>query len=151
LTGGLVGAGLMASAAEVEFTALGKSFVMPLLFSPLVSLLLTVLLYPLFRWGRRSFGVTSQTCGCVGATYEEVQAQPDGALMLVRTGTLVEVAQASECRERYQGRVMGLEAGKVLDGFHFASGGAVGFARGLNDTPKIVALLLVGEAFDANL
>jgi PiT family inorganic phosphate transporter len=151
LTGGLVGAGLLAAAAEVQFTALGKSFVLPLLFSPLVSLVLTVVLYPLFRWGRRSFGVTSQTCICVGTTYEEVLAQPDGALMLVRTGTIVEVGQASTCRERYQGRVMGLEAGRVLDGLHFLSGGAVGFARGLNDTPKIVALLLVGEAFDPNL
>src|SRR5262249_51033813 len=45
----------------------------------------------------------------------------------------------------------GVQAGKVLDGFHFLSGGAVGFARGLNDTPKIVALLLVGEAFEPNL
>jgi PiT family inorganic phosphate transporter len=34
-----------------------------------------------------------------------------------------------------------------LDGFHFASAGAASFARGLNDTPKIVAiLLLVPEA-----
>jgi PiT family inorganic phosphate transporter len=29
---------------------------------------------------------------------------------------------------------------------HFLSGGAVGFARGLNDTPKIVALLVAGDA-----
>jgi PiT family inorganic phosphate transporter len=35
-----------------------------------------------------------------------------------------------------------------LDGLHFLSAGAVGFARGLNDTPKMVALLLAGEAFD---
>jgi PiT family inorganic phosphate transporter len=151
LTGGLVGAGLMAAAAEVQFASLGKSFVLPLLFSPLVSLLLTVLLYPLFRWGRRSCGVTSQTCVCVGTAFEEVQAQPDGTLMLVRTGTLVEVAQKSACVERYQGSVLGVEAGKVLDGCHFLSGGAVGFARGLNDTPKIVALLLAGEALDPNL
>ena len=71
--------------------------------------------------------------------------------MLVRTKTVVEVGQLSECVERYQGRVFGVQAGKVLDGFHFLSGGAVGFARGLNDTPKIVALLLVGEAFEPNL
>ncbi|MBV9125219.1 MAG: inorganic phosphate transporter, partial [Planctomycetes bacterium] len=31
----------------------------------------------------------------------------------------------------------------------YLSGGAVGFARGLNDTPKIVALLLAGEAGEA--
>lgn len=151
LTGGLVGAGLMASAAEVQFAALGKSFVLPLLFSPVVSLLLTVFLYPLFRWSRRSLGVTSQMCVCVGTVYEEVQPQPDGALMLVRTGVALEVDQASACVERYQGHVLGLDARSILDGFHFLSGGAVGFARGLNDTPKIVALLLAGEALEPNL
>jgi hypothetical protein len=34
----------------------------------------------------------------------------------------------------------------VLDALHYLSGGAVGFARGLNDTPKMVALLMAGEA-----
>jgi PiT family inorganic phosphate transporter len=151
LTGGLVGAGLVAAASEVQFVSLGKSFVLPLLFSPVVALALTVLLYPLLRWARRSLGVTSQTCVCIGANYEAVQPQPDGALLIVRTGTVVEVGQTSTCVERYQGYLLGVQAGKVLDGFHFLSGGAVGFARGLNDTPKIVALLLVGEAFDPNL
>ena len=32
---------------------------------------------------------------------------------------------------------------KTLDTLHFLSAGAVGFARGMNDTPKIAALLLV--------
>ncbi|MCX6982922.1 MAG: inorganic phosphate transporter [Verrucomicrobia bacterium] len=36
----------------------------------------------------------------------------------------------------------------TLDALHFLSGGAVGFARGLNDTPKIAALLLVAKALD---
>src|SRR4051794_37844969 len=49
LTGGLVGAGLLAAPAEVRFAALGTSFVLPLLSSPVVALLLTVLIYPLFR------------------------------------------------------------------------------------------------------
>ena len=37
---------------------------------------------------------------------------------------------------------------KPLDGLHFLSSGAVSFARGLNDTPKIAALLLVASAVD---
>lgn len=37
---------------------------------------------------------------------------------------------------------------KPLDGLHFISSGAVSFARGLNDTPKIAALLLVASAVD---
>ena len=38
------------------------------------------------------------------------------------------------------------DAQTALDGLHFLSAGAVGFARGLNDTPKIVALLAGGAA-----
>ena len=37
---------------------------------------------------------------------------------------------------------------RTLDTLHFLSAGAVGFARGLNDTPKIAALLLVAKALD---
>jgi PiT family inorganic phosphate transporter len=145
LTGGLVGAGLLA-ADHVNLATLGKSFVIPLLFSPVVALVLTLIVYPLFRWARRSSGVSSVSCVCVGAAYEEVAAQPDGRLLLVKTGVAVEVATTAECVQRYRGRFLGLEAGRLLDGLHYLSGGAVGFARGLNDTPKIVTLLLAGEA-----
>jgi PiT family inorganic phosphate transporter len=151
LTGGLVGAGLMAASGEVQLTALGKSFVLPLLFSPVVALLLTVAVYPLFRWARRRSGVSSVSCVCVGTVYEEVAPQPDGSLLLVKTGVAVAVATPAECVQRYQGRVLGVEAGRLLDGLHYLSGGGVGFARGLNDTPKIVALLLAGEALNPNL
>jgi PiT family inorganic phosphate transporter len=36
---------------------------------------------------------------------------------------------------------------RTLDAFHFLSGGAASFARGLNDTPKIAALLLAVNGF----
>src|SRR5437870_588247 len=68
LTGALVGAGLLATAGDVK--ALAGSFLLPLLVSPLLAMLLTLVVYPLFRFSRRAFGVTSQSCICVGATYE---------------------------------------------------------------------------------
>ena len=46
-------------------------------------------------------------------------------------------------RETVSGRVLGIEAGVILDRLHYLSAGIVSFARGLNDTPKIAALLLV--------
>jgi inorganic phosphate transporter, PiT family len=150
LTGGLVGAGLVAAAGDVQLTALGSSFIVPLLFSPVAALVLTVAIYPLFRWARRSSGVTRGTCVCIDATYEEVQPQPDGRLRLMRTGKILEVTEAGLCVDRYQGHVVGLEAGFVLDSAHYLSGGAVGFARGLNDTPKIVALLLAADALPSH-
>lgn len=151
LTGGLVGAGLLAAGGDVKFEALGAQFVVPLLFAPVVSLLLAVILYPLARGLRRATGVTSQTCVCLAGANEEVTVQPDGTLMLVRTGARVEVASMTECRTRYAGSVAGFGVGPVLDGLHYLSGGAVGFARGLNDTPKMVALLMAGEATHPNV
>ena len=45
------------------------------------------------------------------------------------------------------GRVLGIEAAALLDKLHFLSAGIVSFSRGLNDTPKIAAMLLVAPAF----
>lgn len=39
----------------------------------------------------------------------------------------------------------------MTDGLHYLSGGAVSFARGLNSTPKMVALLLSTETLDPHL
>lgn len=151
LTGGLVGAGLLAASGDVKFSALGASFLLPLLLSPVIALSLTALLYPLFRWNRYRSGVTRTTCICIAGVTEEVIANPDGTMSLARTGVILAVAETSECVERYQGRILGLHIGPILDGLHYLSGGAVGFARGLNDTPKMVALLIAGEALSANL
>jgi inorganic phosphate transporter, PiT family len=151
LTGGLIGAGLLATAGEIRLTSLLSSFLLPLLCSPVLAMLLTLVIYPAFPVGRRALGITSQGCVCVAAVYEPVTAQADGSLALVRTGVVVQAGQVSECVQRYQGRVLGLEAAAVLDGLHYLSAGAVGFARGLNDTPKIVALLLAGEVLAPNL
>jgi PiT family inorganic phosphate transporter len=41
-----------------------------------------------------------------------------------------------------------VNAQSVIDAGHFLSAGTVSFARGLNDTPKIVALGLVASALD---
>ena len=45
------------------------------------------------------------------------------------------------CIQRYTGKVWGINCQKALDFAHYISAGIVSFARGLNDTPKIVALL----------
>jgi inorganic phosphate transporter, PiT family len=151
LTGGLVGAGLLAASGDVTFSALGKSFVVPLLFAPVVSIVLAMIVYLLLSRARRAVGLTADTCVCIGGVVEQAQIQPDGTLALTRTGAIVTVAEVSECRTRYAGTMAGVQAGPVLDGLHFLSAGAVGFARGLNDAPKIVALIIAGQALGSYL
>lgn len=68
-----------------------------------------------------------------------------------RAAPSVTVAFEAQCLERYQGQVMGISAGSVLDNLHYVSGGAVGFARGLNDTPKIAAILLAGAVVSSSV
>lgn len=146
LTGALVGAGALAANGGVRLEALGRLFVLPLVFTPVTSMFLAVALYPALSRARRRLGLTSTTCVCLGNVVEEVHIRPDGSLALARTGVVLEVAEASECRTRYEGRALGVEAGPALDAIHYLSAGAVGFARGLNDTPKVVALLVAAQA-----
>lgn len=142
LIGGLAGAGLVATGGQIAWPALLKAFLLPMLVSPLLSVLLTLGLYPLLHRLRRRLGVERNSCLCVGGRDEPVRIAADGTMAFARTGMAIEAGRAPECVQRYQGRVLGWEAGRVLDGLHFLSGGAVCLARGLNDTPKIVALLL---------
>ena len=89
LVGALAGAGL-AGSGEVRFAALGRLFLYPLFFSPLVA------------------------AGAGAAVYVVLKAV----------------------------RLMPDRRTPVLDVMHFASAGAASFARGLNDTPKMAALML---------
>jgi PiT family inorganic phosphate transporter len=56
--------------------------------------------------------------------------------------------EIATCQERYQGTIFSVTAHGLLDGAHYLSAGAVSFARGLNDTPKIVALLVAARAMN---
>jgi len=55
---------------------------------------------------------------------------------------------AGRCEGRYTGRFVGVRWQRLVDNAHFLSARIVGFARGLNDTPEIAALLLVLRAID---
>ncbi len=146
LTGALVGAGWMAAGPQVNLGKLGQAFFLPLAASPLLSLGLTSLLYPMFRRVREAVGVRKQLCLCVGPAREPVMIQQGGVAILLSTGARLTVGELSQCVEQYQGVLLGIDAQRVLDLLHYLSAGAVSFARGLNDTPKIVALLIAAQA-----
>jgi PiT family inorganic phosphate transporter len=151
LTGALIGAGLSA-AGSVELDRLGQAFVLPLAVSPLVSLATTAAVYPTLRWLRLRLGVERHMCLCVdGGALQPVTVQPDGAAILPATGLRLTVGQLEACVARYHGRVFGIDAQRLLDRLHGLSAGLVSFARGLNDAPKIVALLVAAAAMQVSL
>ncbi len=155
LVGGLVGAGLAAQGMSgVNLAALGAAFVAPLLIAPVVAAALTALAYPLAHWTRRALGVSRDSCVCVGDEVRVVVPEPRGGLIAAAVATplpTLTVGSAEACVERYSGRVVGISVQALLDRLHVLSGGAVCFARGLNDTPKVVALLVTAQALHVPL
>jgi len=151
LTGAIIGCGVVAVGWGVNLSALGKGFVLPLLLSPLLAMAIAGTLYLMFRALRIATGVTKEWCVCAG-TEERVVAipQPSSILALRRVAPAITltVDEQENCRERYAGSFLGISSQQIMDGAHFLSAGTVSFARGLNDTPKVVALLLVWKALD---
>jgi len=58
----------------------------------------------------------------------------------------VSVGNQLSCAERYVGTFWGVDAKSAVDATHVLSAGLVSFARGLNDTPKIAAIMLAAAA-----
>ncbi len=143
LTGAIVGTGFVAFAGEgLIWPALGKKIILPLLFSPFLALTVSLLIHPAVRaLARKWEGV----CLCVmPASRALVTIDPCG-----ETRTLFQaahfgqsvIAVPSQCdRAGLRGLVVG------LDTIHWLSSGLASFARGTNDAPKIVAMLLLGSA-----
>lgn len=142
LTGGLLGAGLvLAGPARLSYAALGSSFVLPLLLSPVLSLLLAAALSAAFRRAGPHLGFARDTCLCVGGATELATPLAGAGVLL----PIVAVDRLQNCQRRYASPVLAVDGQTALDSLHVLSAGAVGFARGLNDTPKIAGLL-VGAA-----
>jgi PiT family inorganic phosphate transporter len=148
LIGGLVGAGLAASSSGVYFDQLASNFLVPLIVSPVIAIAATMAIYPILRAGRRRFGIKKETCICVGNEILTTAPESTDTATLMETAQqqhpAIVVADDAVCRNRYAGSVVGIRAESLAHGVHFFSAGAVSFARGLNDTPKIAALLLLG-------
>ncbi len=151
MVGALVGAGWAAGSA-VSLGRLGTSFVMPLLVSPLLAAAAAMLCYPVLHRFREVLGIEADTCLCIGNEVIEVVPAGSPSTLLLRAAEVsVAVGATIECRNRYHGRVLGIEAGEAVNWLHWLSAGTVSFARGLNDTPKIAALMLVVPRFDASV
>jgi PiT family inorganic phosphate transporter len=141
LLGALAGAGIVnVDAGPLIWSALVAKFVVPLLLSPVLSGIAALALYPLVRGSLAALGLQKQFCLCVESVEQPVIVR-EGALTLT-SGRVLTVDEASRCETRLAGRILTVPARAVVTGLLYLTGGAVCFARALNDTPKIVALLV---------
>ena len=151
LVGALFGSGLVAVGASFNFAKLGSTFLVPLIISPLMAAVISLLLYIILRKARVSLGITKETCLCIGDEYKPIVkpiATNNFTTSESESQKTVQVMNKSECIERYRGKFLGINSQKGLDAAHYLSAGVVSFARGLNDTPKIVGLLIVINTLD---
>lgn len=154
IVGALIGSGMLAVGMNFNMGKLVGVFLVPLLLSPMIALLLSLLTYLLFRKFRQQTGITKKSCLCIG-TVPGVSAPLRGdamnAITLDQSRNSLIVGKEKDCIEFYEGAFLGINAQKFLDSLHFLSAGVVSFARGLNDTPKIAGLLLVLSSVDLHL
>jgi PiT family inorganic phosphate transporter len=153
LVGGLAGAGLILAPSGPSWAALGGSYFLPLLLSPLLATAAAGVLYPLAQRARQRMGIGSQTCVCIGDEIHPVDVSLDGALLWRSSGLPLTIDEQENCRRLYAGGGFGVSVQKLVDRTHVASAFTLGFARGLNDTPKVLALLVAAgwSALDPRL
>jgi PiT family inorganic phosphate transporter len=149
LTGALFGAGIIAVGSQFGFQTLLTTFFVPLLMSPLLSVVLAIFAYPLLNRFSNAAGLRKDSCVCIGRAPGSATVTPSGAVIAETTpGLRVIVDQQVACEQPLSGAMFGVSGERVLDAAHYLSAGAVSFARGLNDTPKIVALGLVATGLE---
>jgi PiT family inorganic phosphate transporter len=140
LVGALLGAGFVASRSELNVTRLGSVFFAPLLGSPILAIALAGGQQLGFSALRRSLRLEKEPCLCVG---EEMLVTSIGggvaAAMPVKT---IAFGTTDACEARFGSSAGAVTSGGLANALHCLSASAVSFARGVNDTPKIVALLL---------
>ena len=142
LTGAIVGTGMIAFAGDgFIWSAIGTKIALPLLLSPLLALTVSLIVHPAIRllaakWEGRCVCVLPASRALVA-----VDAHGGTRTLFQATGFGQPVmAIPSQCdRAGLQGLVVG------LDTIHWISSGLASFARGTNDAPKIVAMLLLGS------
>lgn len=139
LLGGLVGAGL-GRVGAVNWAPLLQFFALPLLLSPILAAALGALLY---RSVRRA--PVEQACLCLNAEPTVLSGGPQ-AVMMKQGMSLTLGTQGGSCA----GAATQVALKPWWDWLHIASAMAICFARGLNDTPKLTAIVLAAGAVSFN-
>ena len=149
LTGAIVGTALaQLGAAGVVWQALIKKIALPLALSPLISFTLAWLIFPLIR---RALAGVNNYCLCLEVQQTQLvpvtmMAQSRVAIGAITTPPSFQLVadKAEHCEQTISRSGVKL---RVADSLHLLTSGLTSFARGMNDTPKIAALLVGAALF----
>lgn len=139
LVGGLVGAGIAAQGvAGVQWAAVAVKTAIPLAISPFVALALMIGSYPLIGL---AFRRVNRYCLCVER--QEPMVLASGSVAALARGTALRVIAGADCSPSPTSVAARVNA---MDSMHWLTSGATSFFRGMNDTPKILALGVLASA-----
>ncbi len=156
LTGAIVGTALaQLGASGLMWEALLKKIAIPLALSPLVSFAMTWLIFPVIR---RALAGVNNYCLCLEVQQTQLVpialARPSPSLIAEQTVAANALAvppsiqliadKAETCEQVVSRSAFKLRA---ADSLHVLTSGLTSFARGMNDTPKIAALLIGTSLF----
>lgn len=150
IVGSLVGVAAIAYGVDgVRWSALGGKVLVPLLLTPVLSLVIVTLLLrstrpPTVKLAGRA-AARMPDCLCAEVTQDGAvlagAASSAAALALAAPRLRLVVDTRASCAvERPQAAML------TLDHLHWLTAGAASLARGMNDAPKIVALVLAAAA-----
>ncbi|MFV1959876.1 MAG: inorganic phosphate transporter, partial [Planctomycetota bacterium] len=149
LMGALVGVALASDPSRIRVDRLATLFFAPMLLAPLIALVAVGALFQAWRLLRRDRGAGDDPCACLDPAPVAALATPRGTLTYAVAPALpaLRLDAASRCEADGAGTLARVDARGAAGAMHVLSGGAVCFARALNDTPKIAAVLLAASAF----
>lgn len=140
IAGALAGAAIAAQGAgALHWATFARKVALPLALSPLVSIGLMYAISPLLA---RAVARAESYCVCLERRAVLPVVSPQGAMTL---GTIA-VAPMAATREVCDQTPAVAARVSALDGLHWLSSALTSLARGLNDTPKIVALGVAASA-----
>lgn len=144
LIGGLIGAGLGQTGGAVHFDKLANTFLLPLLVSPILAAMLGILAYWLFR-----LAPVEKDCACVIAPTQALTPAVDGTLVSRVAMPSLVLASDSACESLET--PLRVSVSRSMDRLHVLSAMSICFARGVNDTPKLTALLIAAHLLQPSM
>ena len=145
LIGGLIGAGLGQTGSHVDFNKLWQAFFVPLLISPLVAASLGLALYKIIAMRK-----SKNDCACL------VEAKPMrltsmNSVMLGATATIPTLVISALASCDNINTQASFSISSLLRKIHIGSAVTICFARAVNDTPKLAALLFAAQLTNSKL
>lgn len=129
--------------SNILWQSLGFKIIIPLLLSPLAALLITAVIY---KSGYSLLSRFSRYCLCFETKESECCVAAAEGQLAARCVDTVPSAVAGTVEECSRGLASSVRM-DVNDIVHWISSALISFARALNDTPKIVAVLFASAAF----